>query len=170
MAKTGRPPKLFTSEELPSLGEDLLHWVYNEGKENLMFVDWYFVKHGMTLQDWKELTQRPGFREHYEIARRKLAENVVKNKDIPQSYGNRYLGLYDRDVHDYEKEVKTEEAAIKNKEANDFKELAENLQKMGSFLDRWKSMQTSGSKEDAKCHKELPEQGQTDCLHIVQSP
>lgn len=154
MVKRGRPPILYEREELPPLGEDLLEWVDTDGKESLMFVEWYHNKHGMFLQDWKELIQRPDFRPYYDIARRKLASNVVKNKDIPQSYGNRYLGMYDRDVHDYEQEVRELEAALKDKKSSDFGELAENLQKMGDFFEKVRSMQTSESTTSVEHRKD----------------
>jgi len=152
--KVGRPPKLFQSEELEGLGLDLIHWLKHEGKQELMFVDWYYDRHNMFRHDWLDLINRPEFRTYYEIARRIMAKNIIKNKDIPQSYGNRYLAIYDRDVYDHEKEIKVQEAALKKSDVNDFAELGSNLQKLGEFLERLRSMQLSASKEPEASRKE----------------
>lgn len=110
----GRPPKLYLNEDLPKMGEDLIKWLENEGRYQFMFEPWYFRIHGMFRKDWKELIQRETFRPYYEIARKIMASNMVMNKDVPQSYGNRYLGLYDDEVHHHEEDIRDKEAARKN--------------------------------------------------------
>lgn len=111
----GRPPELFSDEEVIELGKDLVSWLEGDGKEEFMFEDWYFKKHNMFRSDWKSLIQRLKFLPYYEIARKKITTNMVKNKDIAQSYGNRYLGLYDNDVRDHEKEIAKEKNEAEKK-------------------------------------------------------
>jgi hypothetical protein len=164
MVKTGRPPKTFSDEKVHELGEDLLQWVRDPegGVGEVFYVNWYYFKHGMIRHDWHKLCERIEFRPYYEVARQIMANNLMKNKDIPQSYGGRYLAVRDDELRQEEKAIREEEAALKNKSSNDFMELADNLQKMDSFLDRLRSMQTSKSKEAEASRKEsenCPESG-----------
>ena len=106
MVKVGRPPNLFSGEQVNELGKDLLIWLENEGKDYFMFEYWYYNKHGMFRADWKALIQRTEFLPYYEVARKKMSHNMVQNKDVPQSYGNRYLGLYDDHIKEYEAEIR----------------------------------------------------------------
>lgn len=107
----GRPPNFYTIEEVIELGKDLVSWVESsEGKSTLIWVDWYWDKHNMFRPDWKALIQRPEFLPYYQLARQKLARNIVLNDNIPQSYGNRYLNLYDDSVLEHEEAAKDRDA------------------------------------------------------------
>lgn len=98
----GRPPKTYSDKEAKDLGEDLLKWAQStEGKEAMIWVDWYMHK-GMFRSDWKALIQRTEFLPYYEMARQILNKNIVLNKNIAQSYGNRYLSLYDDELNEHE--------------------------------------------------------------------
>lgn len=110
----GRPPKLFTAEEVHILGQDLLQWIESEeSKKTIIWVDWYWNKHQMFRSDWKSLIQRPEFLPYYELARQKMASNITFNDKIPQSYGNRYLHKYDDQLQDFEEANRDKEAARK---------------------------------------------------------
>ena len=106
----GAPPKTFSNEEVHELGVSLLTWLNGEGRGNIQFVRWYFLEHGMTKEDWKNLKKRDQFRPYYEIALSFITENVILNKDIPQSYGNRYLCYYDHDLLEHEEALKDRDA------------------------------------------------------------
>lgn len=132
----GRPPNFFTSEEVTELGKDLLAWVEsNEGKSTLIWVDWYWDKHQLFRQDWKSLIQRPEFLPYYQMARQKLARNIVLNDDIPQSYGNRYLHLYDDTVLEHEEAIKDRDAMRGQDQKQNIN--AEQLQLLADCLSRF---------------------------------
>ena len=77
----GRPPNLFSTEEVIELGKDLLAWIESSaGKETLIWVDWYYNKHNMFRHDWKSLIQRPQFLPYYELARQIMAKNIKLNR------------------------------------------------------------------------------------------
>ena len=105
-----RPQRKFTDDEVIAFGEDLLDWVDNQGKDQFMFVDWYYNRHRLFRSEWKTLIQRVCFLPYYEIARKKLTSNIVKNKEIAQSYGNRYLCMYDDELHGFEEDNKDKES------------------------------------------------------------
>jgi len=106
----GRPPKLFSKEDCEKLGKDLLHWVQNEGSSKIAWVDWYCIKHHMFRGDWRALVQREEFLPYYEPARKIMVSNLMQNKDLPQSYGNRYLALLDDELLDHEESIKDRQA------------------------------------------------------------
>lgn len=114
----GRPPKLFTREQVEELGKDLLRWVLENPKE-FMWVSWYYNK-GMLRGDWEALVQRDEFLGYYETARLFITQNMILNKDVAQSYGNRYLGLYDNSLRDHEESIKDADSKRKASETKPF--------------------------------------------------
>lgn len=150
----GRPPKLFTSEEAHELGKDLVNWVEsNEGKATLIWVDWYWDKHKMFRPDWKSLIQRPEFLPYYQLARQKLTRNIVLNDNIPQSYGNRYLHLYDDEVFDHEEGIRDRDAIRGTEQRKNIN--AEQLQVLADCLSRFsKKQQISEDTIVAENHSE----------------
>lgn len=111
MAKiVARHPEEISHEKLHELGEDLLIWITTEGKGNIQFVRWYFGKHGLSVESWKNLKKREEFRPYHDLAIKLMSENVVLNKDIAQSYGNRYLCYYDKDLMEHEEAIKDRDA------------------------------------------------------------
>lgn len=137
----GRPGKLVSTEDLHELGKDLLDWLDNPvtGANEIYFVGWYYDRHGLFRDDWKKLTQRDLFRPYYEIALKKMVRNIVKNENLAQSYGNRYLGMYDVDLRAHEKLIKQEEAELKRSQEVSFVAFAENLNKLQNFFDHVKA-------------------------------
>jgi len=117
----GRPPNLFSSEELIDLGKDLLAWMdSSEGKNVIIWVDWYHYRHGMFRTDWKALIQREEFLPYYDLARQKMAQNISLNNKIAQSYGNRYL-------HRYDDELGADEETARDREAKRGQEMQNNV-------------------------------------------
>ena len=106
----GRIPEKCTDDEVVELGKDLLDWLDREGKEEIHFEPWFYGKHKMFRDDWKNLIQRKYFLPYYKIARKKIMGNVIKNKEIPQSYGNRYLNYYNDEMLEHEEGIRDREA------------------------------------------------------------
>lgn len=134
----GTKPKLHNDDEVIRLGKDLVAWLDDPkgGKEEMFFVGWYFDRHGMFRGDFKALTHRTLFLPYYEIALKKIVRNIVKCKEISQSYGNRYLAMYDYDLRSFEKEVREEEAAIKRLKEQTPDSFKENIKEMSNFFDK----------------------------------
>lgn len=152
----GRPGKLFTDEEVVALGKDLLAWLESkEGKNNLMWVDWFYNKHNMFRDDFKSLVQRKEFFPYYEVARQIMAKNIVLNNKIAQSYGNRYLAKYDDELLDHEE-------SIKDRDVKRGKELSQNvnveqLNSLAACLERFsQKRQISEDKVVEADHSESP--------------
>ena len=102
--QTGRPPKKYSDEECVTLAKDLISWLQDKegGRLEPVFVEWYGVKHDMFRADWKNLCLRAAFSPYYATARQLMARNIMCNKEIAQSYGNRYLAVYDENLHAHE--------------------------------------------------------------------
>jgi hypothetical protein len=111
-----RPPETISEAQLHALGSDLLIWANSEGKGNTQFVRWYYVKHGLTKDDWRNLKKRESFRPYHELAMNMMAENITLNDNVAQSYGNRYLCYYDKDLLDHEEAIKDRDAARSKKD------------------------------------------------------
>lgn len=140
----GRPPLKIPDEDLDRLGVDLLTWLDGAGKDEIFFQDWFFDKQGFSRADWKLLIKREGFRPYYEIARKKMARNLMKG-DIEKSYIHRYLTIYDDELDDHEEAVKDKDANRKKLDSTNLHALAEGFGRMQSFFEQLRSMQTSES-------------------------
>src|SRR5215831_15406541 len=145
MAKLGRPPKYFSDDKCHQLGQDLLSWLDDPkgGKEQIFFVRWYYHKHGMFRDDWKALIQREIFLPYYEIARKVMVENLMRNEDIYQSYGGRYLAMYDDELRADEEAVKDREAARNTKVPENSPDFMKNLALIDQFFQQLRLKQTS---------------------------
>lgn len=148
----GRPPELIPDEALDELGRDLLHWLDNDGKDEVFFHPWFYDIKGMFRGDWKALIKRTGFVPYYEVARKKISNNLMRSKNIPQSYGNRYLGLYDDEVRDDEESVKDKDAERESKNSKNFS--TEDLAKLQAFFEPYLELKLpSRHKEAEENHK-----------------
>lgn len=102
--------------------------------------------------DWKALIKRTGFVPYYEVARKKISNNLMRSKNIPQSYGNRYLGLYDDEVRDDEESVKDKDAERESKNSKNFS--TEDLAKLQAFFEPYLELKLpSRHKEAEENHK-----------------
>ena len=150
----GRPPLVIPDSDLDRLGEDLLSWLNGkEGAKAIFFQDWYFDKHGFSRSDWTGLTDRKGFRPYYEIARLRMARNMMHGQ-IDKGFTHRYLGLYDDVLHQHEESVKDRDAARKNTSETDTSKMAENIARLLEFSRSFRSPTPSESKASVESHTE----------------
>jgi hypothetical protein len=103
----GRPPNPgFSNEELVKLGEELLKWCSdNEENDKIVHISQFYVKEkDIAPTQWDSICARDSFLPYYQKATKWMAIKIMTNKRLSESYGNRYLGMYDRALHQYEKE------------------------------------------------------------------
>lgn len=105
----GRPPiEGWDNDAVKALGEELLKWmddcdngVYNTP---IHLSDFYFdIKH-LFIYEWKCILQRECFLPYYEKAKLWLSKKIILNKEVQQSYGNRFIGMYNRELHEFEEQ------------------------------------------------------------------
>ena len=152
----GRPPEPhnLTKEQLHELGRELLDWAHSEEFKDAVHLDEFaIIKKKLTWKQWKAIFQRDSFREYYETAQKMMSFNLLRNKDMHDAMGNRYLCFYDRQLRDFEKEVKKEDVEIKLKDPSQFANLGVELARMNDFFCRVQSMQPSKSKESEEDRK-----------------
>lgn len=141
----GRPPLIYSDEDCVRLGEELLEWLNDKdgGKFCTHFVRWYGIKHQMFEKDWKDLKRRTYFAPYYQKARKILTENIMNNQKVAQSYGNRYIGMYDPELHEWEeekaerqveREIRKKKKDVENEKIA-FEQLMEDLKK-GQLSDK----------------------------------
>ena len=111
----GRPPKEgFSDEECIALGEELFAWMEECDEDKKCDVvhlsEWYSEIKGITPSYWKDsLKHRPSFSSYYEKAHMWMGKRILKNKNLPPSYGNRFLPIYFKEVSDIEFEQRKRE-------------------------------------------------------------
>lgn len=102
----GRPPLPgCTNEELIQMGKDLLIWLEKE-KDNEKIVhlsQWYSQIKGISRSDWAAIRQRDSFLQYYERAIEWMGVKTLLNKKLSDSYGNRFIAIYFKDVRDHER-------------------------------------------------------------------
>lgn len=104
----GRPPKEgFSDPEITAIGEEMLQWMKdNDKKEIVHLSEFYSEIKNIDKKYWKErLCRRPVFAPYWRQALDWMGKKLLKNKKIPSAYGNRYLGIYHREVAEYELEM-----------------------------------------------------------------
>lgn len=105
----GRPPNPgFSNEELLLLGEELILWmkvIDAEEKEVVHLSEWYSQIKGISRAQWKSIVQRDCFLPYYERALSWMGVKLLKNKRLSVAYGSRFLGIYFREVKEYELEI-----------------------------------------------------------------
>ena len=120
----GRPRTICPArEECAELGKDLVAWATEPSdRPRTTWCLWYALKHGMQEKHWKALCTYPEFRGFYEIARAAFIERIHA-KEICEGFGHRYMGLYDRELYEYEdteadkKEERKSRALLKEAQA-----------------------------------------------------
>ena len=103
----GRPPNPgFSDEEIVKLGEELLQWCKdNEENEKIVHLSQFYLKvKDIGPTQWDNLSERACFHGYYEKAINWMAAKVMTNKRLSESYGNRYISMYDKKLHKHEKE------------------------------------------------------------------
>ena len=153
----GRPPKHYTDEQLEELGQKLVDWTKSEEFKKAVHICEFYLNHtDINPIMWKMICTRDCFRAYYNIAQKRMAIQILKNKDMHHSFVHRYLCFYDRDLHEFEEETKDREAARKKEEQDRFQNLTEHMEKLTQFFSKNLSenqktplgIETSSDKED----------------------
>lgn len=109
----GRPPRVgFSNEEIIVLGKELLDWCKRcdvDKTEVVHLSEWYSEIKEISYSYWRELGQRIEFAPYYERAMLWMGKRILKNKKLAQSYGNRFLGIYFKEIREMEWENKKRE-------------------------------------------------------------
>lgn len=103
----GRPPRYFTEEEVHELGRKLLAWMHDcdKKKEKIVHLSsWYYEHEELTPKEWGALQERPSFSDYYKRALTWVGVRLIKS-DIPAAYVSRFLGIYFKEVRDYERQA-----------------------------------------------------------------
>lgn len=112
----GRPRTTIPEkEELEELGKDLVAWAQEETDEvRTAFVFWYTGRHWFTFEQWKRFKDTPQFRPYYEVARSFLSKKLHAQA-LEKGLTHRYIGMYDRELYEYEDGESEKEAERKKK-------------------------------------------------------
>jgi hypothetical protein len=105
----GRPPNPgFADEDLLKLGEELMQWMKMQDDDPRSDVvhlsEWYSEIKNISPTQWESICIRKCFNGYYDKARIWMGKRLLKNKDLHQSYGNRFLNIYFKDVKKEERE------------------------------------------------------------------
>lgn len=111
----GRPPNPgFEDEALEVLGKELMQWMEEvdaDPKANVVHLSQFYAeKKKISPTQWKDIVDRERFSSYYDIARVWMGRKLLQNERLPQSYGNRFLGMYFRDLRADEEAVKDRQA------------------------------------------------------------
>lgn len=104
----GRPPnKGYSKEEVIALGEEFLKWMRDQDadpKSDVVHLsEWYSEIKQIPCSQWESIIVRDCFIGYYERAKKWMGKRTLKNKDLPPSYGNRFIGIYFKEVRDHER-------------------------------------------------------------------
>jgi hypothetical protein len=106
------------------LGEDLLSWMKkkDESKEEVVHLsEFYSEEKGISPSYWKDnLADRECFRSYYERALVWMGKKLLKNKRLSPTYGSRFLGIYFKEVAEYEFEQSKKKIDYEAEKKNDF--------------------------------------------------
>lgn len=106
----GRPVRDgYSNEDLIILGEELLQWMKDCDADKKCDVvhlsEWYSEIKGIDRVYWKDcICSRPCFSAYYNRAMDWMGKRTMKNKKLSTVYGNRFLGVYFKELDDNELE------------------------------------------------------------------
>lgn len=112
-AGIGRPhASKYTDQELQELGSEMLSWMKlmddtpnSELKKPIVHLSqWYSEIKRIPRSEWETIRQRESFVAYYEQALEWIGVRTLCNQNMAQSYGNRFLSLYFKDVKQEERE------------------------------------------------------------------
>lgn len=104
----GRPPKDgYSNEELIDLGEEMLQWMRDCDADKKCDVvhlsEFYSELKGIDPDYWKHsITIRPCFSHYHKLSMVWMGKRTLKNKKLSTVYGNRFIGIYFRELDDNE--------------------------------------------------------------------
>lgn len=121
----GRPyNEGFSNEEIIQIGKDLLTWIKecDEKKSEVVHLSQFYSElKEICYSQWQSIIRRDCFLPYYDRAREWMGKRILNNKELPQSYGNRFLGIYFKEIKDNEREIvehKVDYEIKKKKEAD----------------------------------------------------
>lgn len=91
------------------LGEQMIKWVKENNPSHLS--EWYSIEMFIPWKTWNAMCEVPEFLPYYEVALNMIAKNI-RNESIDKSLGQRFLGLYHRDLKQYDMDMKKFEAEL----------------------------------------------------------
>jgi hypothetical protein len=142
----GRPPKEgFSKPELIQLGEEFLKWMEENDKKDIVHLsEFYSEVKGIPRTYWKEnVCRRPEFRTYYEKGMDWIGKKLLKNKTLSTSYGNRFLGIYFKEVAEHELEqakLRIDYEIEKKSELNNKNTLSPNDSNLSQLISDVKSL------------------------------
>lgn len=120
----GRPPKYYSEEQVHEIGKEMIDWLEANKDDFWGISDFYYGVKKMHKKDWDLLKERKSFASYYETALEIMTLCVMRNRELAQSYGNRFLAMYSRDLKSHERSINREkiedEIALKKADAVGF--------------------------------------------------
>lgn len=107
----GRPPKVYSDEDVVKLGEELITWIrkrFNDKDMPIHLTEWYSLEKDILYHDWDNIRKRAHFLKYYDSALELMSLCTMANKNLETAYGSRFLGVYSKDLRKHEREVKFE--------------------------------------------------------------
>ena len=107
----GRPANEgYSDEEIDSLGKEMMQWIKKVDKDNSVvhLSQFYCEIKDISYSQWKSLIQRKTFIPYYEKALLWMGRKIMMNKNLRESYGNRFLGIYFAEIREYERDKSRE--------------------------------------------------------------
>jgi len=101
----GRPTELFTDDEIDQLGKDLLAWMEEKDQKNepVVFLSLFYSNEKSILrEEWQALSRCKRFLPYYEKATSWLSTRLLTKNQIKESYGNRVITMYCKDLDSHE--------------------------------------------------------------------
>jgi len=90
---------------------DLVNWIkenYAANTPPIHLTQWYFIKQNLTFLEWDVLRSRKLFSQYYDTALDMMALFTQQNDKLSAAYGNRFLGIYSKDLRAHEKQIAAE--------------------------------------------------------------
>lgn len=106
----GRPPTVFSDDEVIAFGEDLLKWMEKMDREEKPvwhLSDWYYDTMNFTPSEWDTLENRVNFIPYKKRAMQWMGKKVLSGP-MATAYGSRFVGIYFGEVREHEKQIMQE--------------------------------------------------------------
>jgi hypothetical protein len=102
----GRPPNAgYADQDLLVLGEEMLAWMKkeDESKSNIVHMSQFYSQYkNIARSQWKSICERGCFLPYYEKMKDWIGYKILTNEKLHQSYGNRFLPIYFKEIDDQE--------------------------------------------------------------------
>lgn len=105
----GKPPNPnYTDDDLHRLGEEFVSWMKHIDRDGVAVVhlsEWYSEIKEIPRSQWQSICNRDCFRDYYDRARLWMGRKLLKNKDLPQAYGSRFIAVYFKEIAEHERSI-----------------------------------------------------------------